>query len=210
MRHKATKLGGKGYFYNKDSRILNIYDNGKHQYYEFVPLGWFKAERPKAPDVILIDMTCYDQMQKFDIDIPKAADMGVSYPTTISNLYVKLCNYVHVWYRSDSFINSTATVKKAPQDFDNATCRELLKWIAEAAGANARFDRDGYLVLDWLKETGQTYTASGYSEFNPYWYTTKQITKLQNRDTQNAKDIMTGSGDEVYLIQDNPLLRGVS
>ena len=78
MKHKFLNWQEKGLFYNKNTRILHIYQGGLHERYEFCPLGWFVAERPKAPDVIQIDMICYDFMQKFDVDMPK-----LSYPCTI-------------------------------------------------------------------------------------------------------------------------------
>lgn len=210
MKNKSKTWNGKGVFYNKNSRILFMYEGGTRRRFEFCPLGWFTAERPKAPDVILIDLTCYDWMQKFEKDMPADADLGLTWPSTIGNLFVKMCNYAGVAYKTDSFINSSAVVSKRPEDFDTATMRDVLKWIAEAAGSNARFDRDGKLVMDWLRQTGQVYTANGYSEFNPYWYETKKVTKLYNRDTAEGIDRMRGSGNECYLIQDNPLLKGVS
>ena len=210
MKNKTKQWNGKGIFYNKASRILFIYEGGDRKRYEFVPLGWFTAERPKAPDVIQIDLTCYDFMQKFDDDMPSRSDLNLTYPTTIKNMLDKLCAYVGVSHNASSFINSTATISKEPDDFENVTMREVLKWIAEAAGSNARFNRDGVLELAWLKSTSQSYAATNYSEFNPYWYQTKKVTKLYNRDTQEAKENTYGSGDEAYLIQDNPLLKGVS
>jgi len=210
MQEKSKALAGKGIFYNKNSRVMFIYEGGERRMFEFVPLGWFTAERPKAPDVIQIDMTCYDWMQKFEQDMPGPAELGITYPTTIGNLLKKMCDYVGVACETTTFINSEARIAKVPDDFESVTMRDVLKWIAEAAGSNARFNRDGKLELAWLKTTGQTYHATGYSEFNPYWYQTKKITRLYNKDTQESTERYYGSGTEGYLIQDNPLLRGVS
>lgn len=210
MKQKSITWDGHGYFYNKASRILFMYEGGTRRRFEFCPLGWFTAERPKAPDVIMIDLTCYDWMQKFEKDMPADAEMGLTWPSTIGNLFVKMCDYVGVTYKTDVFINSTAVISKRPEDFDTATMRDVMKWIAEAAGSNARFDRDGKLCMDWLRQTNQVYAANGYSEFNPYWYETKKVTKLYNRDTAEGRDLTWGTGDECYLIQDNPLLKGVS
>lgn len=209
MRNKVKGWKGKGIFYNKSSRILFIYQGGKRRRYEFVPLGHFTAERPKAPDVIQIDLNCYDYMQKFDVDMPSAAALGISYPTTVGHLFERMCAYVGVEYKSSTFINSDAVIPAEPVDFENAAMREVIKWIAEAAGSNARFDRDGKLVMDWLRQTEQRYEANGYREFNPCWYETKKVTKLYNRDTQEGTENVLGSGSEGYLIQDNPFLRGV-
>lgn len=210
MQNKSKNWKGKGIFYNKDSRYLFIYESGDEKIYEFCPLGVFTAERPNAPDVIQIDMTCYDFMQKFDEDMPSASKLKLSYPATIGALFKAMCDYLKVKFDQTEFINARATISAEPDDFSSATMRDVLKWIAEAAGSNARFNRDGVLQLVWLNETDQSYEANNYSEFDPYWYKTKKVTKLYNRDTQDVTDKTYGTGDECYVIQDNPLLKGVS
>lgn len=209
MKNKSKRWAGKGLYYNKNSRILFIYEGGTRYRYEFVPLGMFIAERPKAPDVIEIDMTCNDFMMKFEEDMPRKEQLGISYPISIGNLLKRLCDYVGVSLKTGTFINSTAMITKEPGEFENATMRDVIGWIAEAAGGNARIDRDGLLVIDWLRETGQVINADGYETFNPYWYQTKKVTHLYNRGTDGSYDNHVGNGDEGYLIQDNPLLRGV-
>ena len=210
MQNKSKGLNGKGVFYNKNTRKMAIYEAGVVETYEFVPLGYFTAERPKAPDTIQIDMTCYDWMQKFEEDMPSAATLGFSYPVTFSTLLQKICNYAGVSLKTTSFINSTARLTEKPGDFDTATMRDVVRWIAEAGAGVARFNRDGQLVIDWISNTSQTFAPTDYSEFDPYWYKTKKVTKLYNRNTHDVTDRTVGSGDEAYLIQDNPLLRGVS
>ena len=210
MRNKGAGWSGKGIFYNKSSRNLFVYEGGVRKPYEFVPLGWFTAERPRVPDVIQIDMTCYDWMTKFDIDMPDDGSLGVTYPIALGTLLKKMCDYVGIELKSTSFINSGATISERPDDFDSVTMRDVVKWIAEAAGSNARIDRDGKLELAWLRSTSQSYQATDYSDFSPTWYETKKVTKLYNRDTQGSEDTTVGSGDEGYLIQDNPFLKGVS
>ena len=209
MRNKVKDWVGYGYFYNKTSRRLMIYRDGERNTYEFCPLGWFIAERPNAPDVIEISMTCYDFMQKFDDDMPSDADLGVSYPITIKNLLRKLCDYVGLPLKTTSFINDGLTVSSRPEDFDNCTMRTVLGWIAEAAASNARIDRDGNVILDWVRQTDQAFDETGYVNFEPYWYQTRKVTKLYNRDTNEGTQSLVGSGKEGYLIQDNPFLRGL-
>lgn len=209
MRNKSKGWTGKGMFYNKSSRILFIYEGGERERYEFVPLGWFTAERPKTPDVIQIDMTCNDFMLKFDQDMPSAAELRITYPATIGTLFTRICEYVGVPYKTNVFINSTAVIPEDLEDFENATMREVLQWIGEAAGANIRINRDGQVVLDWLRTTSQKLTETDYVTFDPYWYQTKKVTKLNNRSSDGSYENTTGTGGEEYLIQDNPLLRGV-
>ena len=182
--------------------------------YEFVPLGVFTAERPNVPYVNEIHMTCYDQMQKFEKDMVTFSTLGLTSGTsTISDLYDALCDYLNVEHREQTLINGSATITET-DDFKNVTMREVLQWIAEAAASVARFDRDGYLMMDWVGTAEHVYNIvmdeGKYSEFNPYWYETKRVTKLYNRASNGDYDNSVGSGDEAYLIQDNPLLKGVS
>ena len=72
------------------------------------------------------------------------------------------------------------------------------------------FIQNEILEMAWLRSTTQSYEATNYSDFSPTWYETKQVTKLYNRSTQEGEDQTVGSGDEGYLIQDNPFLKGVS
>ena len=208
MRNKVMQWAGMGYYYNPDTRNLMIYSDGVRRRYEFVPLGCFTAERPNAPDKIEISMTCYDWMTKFDADMPEPGAMGISYPTTIGTLYDRLVKYVGLKHRGTDFINANATIQSVPEDFENATMRKVLGWIAEAAGSNARIDRDGYVKLDWVKRTNQSYAENMYNEFEPYWYETKKVTRLYNRDTAEGTQNIVGGGEESLLIQDNPLLAG--
>lgn len=201
-------LEGKGVSFVNN--MLRIWKGTNLKTYEFVPLGKFNAERPNVPYVNEIHMTCYDWMQRFEVDMPSDTDLGITYPITFGNLFVKMCEYVDVPYRTSTFINSTAQLTGRPEDFDSVTMREVLQWLAEAACSVARFDRDGYLIMDWMRDTELTINENGYSEFNPYWYETKKVTQLDNRASNGEYENTLGTGDEVYLIQDNPLLKGVS
>lgn len=210
MLDKAKRdIFGKGVRYDGGERELGIWKNGQKYTYEFVPLGVFTADRPNVPDVIRIDMRCNDRMTELDKDWPGSAAMGISYPTTVGTLFEKICTYYNIPYRTSTFINSTATVGREPDEFESTTSRTVLKWIAEAAASNARIDRDGYMVLDWLKTTEQSYDENDYTDFGPYWYETQVVDKVYNRSTQDAGEKVKGTGEVGYLIQDNPLLKGV-
>ena len=208
MKAQMAKWAGKGISFINN--ILRIWQGTTKRTYEFVPLGMFSADRPDVPTVNEIRMTCYDFMQKFEEDLPSDSDLNITYPITFGSLFIKLCQYAEVQYRTSTFINSTAQITKRLDDFDTATMRDVMQWLAEAAGSVARFDREGYLVMDWIRTTEYVIDEHGYKEFNPYWYETKKVTKLYNRASNGEYDNTVGTGDEAYLIQDNPLLKGVN
>ena len=208
MMAQMAKWVGKGIHFANN--ILRIWQGTALRTYEFVPLGHFTAERPNVPSVINIHFTTYDWMQKFEKDMPSASDLNITYPITIGNLFVAMCNYVGVQYATSTFINSTAVITDEPEDFSRVTMREVLGWIAEAGASNLKFNREGVLCFYWLTSTGVEMDEHNYKEFNPYWYETQQINRLCNRASDGAYDNYSGIGDGVtYLIQDNPLLRGV-
>ena len=67
---------------------------------------------------------------------PGKRQLNMTYPATVSTLFLKMCQYVGVSYESDTFINSSATISEEPEEFSNVTMREVLGWIAELAASN--------------------------------------------------------------------------
>ena len=209
MTNKFKKPTMYGAYFNKNANTLALNRSGVAKTYEFVPLGKFIADRPDAPMVSVISMACDDQMKKFDVNMPSDTALNITYPTTISTLYTKMCTYLGVSYETATFINSDGAISKRPKEFDNATMRQVLAWIAEAAASNAKFSRDGVLRLEWLKTTTVEMDEHDYRRFDIHWYETQKVDKLYNR-TQGMTDNTYGSGNVGYLIFDNPLLKGVS
>lgn len=183
-------------------------ENGVTKTYQFTPLGTFIAERPNVVNVKAISITANDQMQLFDVDMPKdnASGFNITWPATLATLYTKMCSYVGVSYRTSSFTNSNLVVSSRPKAFNNATMRDVLSWIAEAAGSVCRFNRDGKLDMVWFNTVNKTYDENDYSGFEPYWYETTAVNGLAVRSGSNEH--VTGSGSNKYLIKDNPFLTG--
>ena len=210
MVSQMNRWTGKGIRYST-TKILKIWQGTSLLTYEFVPLGHFTAERPNVPSVIEIHFTCYDFMQKFEKDMPTAEELGITYPISVGDFFVAMCDYVNVDYQTSTFINSTAMITKHLDEFNNVTMREVISWIAELAGSNARFNRDGVFSFDWVHATNQVMNETKYKEFQPYWYETTQVAALCNRASSGEYENTVGvDGGETYLIQDNPLLKGVN
>ena len=175
--------------------------------YEFTPLGIFIADRPNVVKKKILSITANDQMQLFDVDMPSSSQLGVTYPITLSNLFKKMCTHVGVQYKSASFLNSGLVVSSEPEDFSDATMREVLGWIAEASCSICRFDRDGRLEMAWFTTTNSMYDEHNYTEFSPSWYETKAIDGLHVRNANSEAETVVGQSTNNYLIQDNPFLR---
>lgn len=182
-------------------------EDGQTVTYEFAPLGVFVAERPDIVKKSVINVTANDRMTLFDTDMPSKETLNLTYPTTMSVLFQKMCAYLNVPYASATFLNSDLVISKEPKQFESATMRDVLKWIAEASGSNARFNRDGVLEFVWFTTVNKTYTESNYKDFTPTWYETAAIDGLHIRNADSTSEYVVGTGSNAYLIQDNPFLR---
>ena len=203
MRNKVVQWDSTGYCLHE--KILDIFYGGTKNTYEFVPLGQFIVDRPNVPDDIRISFECNDLMTLFDDDM-----IALTYPITFKGILDSLCQHAGITNGATTFPNSTATLTAKPQEFDNCTMRDVIKWVAEAAGSVAKIDRDGQLQMLWFQSTQRVIDETGYVEFKPYWYTPPTVNKLLNRDTSTGTDRTVGTGNNQYLIQDNPLLKGVT
>lgn len=179
-------------------------EGGKSVLYEFAPLGTFIAHRPDIVVKSIITVDANDQMTLFDKDMPSGI---VTYPVTLAGLATAMCNHVGVALKTTTFLNSTLTVDAEPEQFENATMREVLGWIAEAAGSIARFTRDGTLEFAWFNYVNTIYDEHNYSEFTPTWYETQAVDGLHIRNADSTGEYTYGSGANAYMIQNNPFLK---
>jgi len=182
-------------------------ENGVSRLYEFSQLGVFIAQRPDVIKKLMIDVSANDLMTLFDVDMPSATAMNLTYPTTLDTLLTKMCTYVGVSRKSQTILNSSLAISKAPDEFDDATMRDVLKWIGEAACSIVRCNRSGQLELAWFNTVAKTYSEQNYSDFTPSWYETKPIDSLHVRNEDSTSESVTGTGSNAYLIVGNPFLK---
>ena len=182
---------------------------GVKETYALLTLGIFIAPRPDVVHNSTISVTANDRMVLFDRDMPSAEDLNITYSSsfTMKQLLEAMCSYVGVTLATSTFMNSGLIVEEEPAAFENATMREVLGWIAEAAGSNARFDNRGRLKLVWLNPVNKTLTESDYSEFSHSWYTAAGVDGLHIRNADSTEEQILGSDGNKYMIQNNPFLR---
>lgn len=189
------------------AKTKSFIENGVSRLYEFAPLGTFIAKRPDIVRVKTIDVDANDLMTLFDVEMPSATALSITYPITLANLAVAMCTYLGVSLKENSWLNSGVSVAKEPEQFEAATMREVLGWIAEAGCSNARFNRNGLLEFVWLNPVQLELDEHDYSDFTPAWYTTKAIDGLHIRNADSTTEYVVGTGNNAYMIQDNPFLR---
>lgn len=181
--------------------------NGHLETYELCPLGRFIAPRPSVIRNSLIDVQAYDQMTLFDVGMPSAQELGITYPVTAGELLHALCDQANVAAVSYTFLNSDIALNEEPSLFKNLTMREVLGLIAEAAGANARFNRAGLLEFAWLTAQDSVFDEHCYTEFESSWYATPRVDRLHVRNEDSTAETVIGSGNNTYMLQNNPFLR---
>lgn len=184
-------------------------EGGSSKTYAFSPLGVFYAEKPNVLIKKTISVTAYDQMLLLETDMPSAETLGITYPTTIADIYEAICTHLNITASSSQFLNYDLVVSAEPKELSKAKIREVIGWIAECACSIARFNRDGGLEFAWFVNPDVSYSEANYSDFVYSWYQTKAIDGLYCRDTDTSTDTIEGDDKtNNYLILDNPFLKG--
>jgi len=202
---------------DQDAKTETFTENGVEVLYEFAPIGVFIVERPDIVQRDIIQITANDRMSKFDVEMPSKTTLGLnpttSNPVKIRELLSAMCNYVGVALASGApnwFMNSDLSFSTWPSKyFESRTMREVLKWIAEAAGSIARFNRYGQLEIAWLNDLTETvaYDENNYSDFTQTWYEVAQIDGLKVRNQDETSESTVGTDPEnPYVIAGNPFL----
>lgn len=172
---------------------------------EYINLGVFRGERPEKVRGRLIDFTARDRMSLFDRSAASFAD-GLTFPCTLGEIFAKLCDFCGVGYVSSVFTNLDKTFDTNPLENTDYTCRNILGWIAEAAGSYARMSRDGAVELVWFAPADYTVTRTDRFEMTESEFLTPPIDKLEVYNSYGDQLNSSGTGEIVYGISDNPFL----
>lgn len=165
--------------------------------------GLYTAQRPERLDETRWKFTCYDRMIAFD----RNADpwlAGLRWPIPLGELLESLCAFCGVALAEDQqMLNSGFPVR---ENFAGSgiSGREVLSWIAEAAGCFGEITTEGKLHLGFYRPTGTVLRRNISTRVADYQV--KKIDKLQIRTTKNDVGVIVGTGTNAYVIQGNPLL----
>ena len=192
-----------GIVVKSDDTIIDYLPNGKIETYTYVDLGLFYADRPAKTKTNIVSIDGYDGMSKFEVS---TENMPITFPITLYGLLDTVCGFVGIEHKVKSFENQDITLTETTDIFQNTTAREVLGFIAETAGVNAKIDYDGKLMFAWWSDTDLVLDESDYSSFVPIEYTVKPIDRLQIRNSDTDIGVLVGSGMNGYVIQENPFL----
>lgn len=174
--------------------------------YTEISLGVFQGERPEKVRGKLIEFRLYDLMTMFDVSAEEFIT-SLTFPTTLGAIYTALCDFVGLTPSSTSaFTNSTKTYTANPFSSAGYTAREVLAWIAEAAGRYARMDEDGKVELVEFGTFAHKVLLTDRFEMSENEFVVPQIGKLEVYNSYGDQLVTAGTGSNTYVISDNPFL----
>lgn len=170
----------------------------KQKYDGTLTIEWLKKGLYTVEEVTVdenyISITAYDNMAKLDVPF---ADAGVSFPITLFALYQKICTHCGVAYDAVSFAN--AGIRTTGEHIEEeASCRDVLSYIAQLACSYAYATTDGEIKIGWYSETG--YEITEQQKLNG----TVTVSGVQLTDVE-GKVYIKGSKKYCIMIEDNPL-----
>ena len=168
-------------------------------------VGIFKGERPDKVRGKLIDFTAYDRMQKFDVSASNFIE-NLTFPVTLVAVLSSLCTSVGVVLETTTFTNSTKSFTFNPFSTSDYTAREVLAWIAEAAGCYARVNANGKVEFNTFTTNSYKILKTDRFEMSESEFETPVIGKLECYTSYGDQLVTAGTGTNTYVISDNPFL----
>lgn len=199
-----------------------------------IPLGTFTVDSCKRQDDLRFkDIVAYDNMQKFNIDVADWYN-SLSFPVSVRNLRISLCEYCGVEYEDLALVNDNVTVEKT-LDTGKLNGKEVLRAIAELNGAFAHINRYGKLIFitlsnfglypaetlypsedlfpseptELVDKKGENAIAYISSKYEDYEVSAIDGVIVQD-DSESSTGLIIGEAKNPYIISDNMLIAGKS
>jgi hypothetical protein len=116
--------------------------NGKM---EWLQIGVYDIDRPTSTGRS-IEIQAYDKLNSMKVALNT---VSISYPTTLGDIALKLCDACGVTLESSAFPNNDYQVKDAPKLVDSDTCLSGIAWVAQIACCYVKCSNLGHIVFDW-------------------------------------------------------------
>lgn len=167
------------------------------------PMGVYILDEPRKMHLTEVAVTGYDMMSTLDAyadDWWQTLDFsgGLTLNAILSSMATQLGFRLKPGM---TVLNGTHSYDQAPLQADKTTYRSILSMLAGAAGANARFDRNGYLELKWFGAVSTVYSTIFTANISSYAVLPVDTLEVRGSETDFATAI--GNGANPYLITDN-------
>ena len=174
-------------------------------------LGVFTVDStPKQEDKDTRKIIAYDRMKRFDNDVSGWYNL-LDFPLTLKKFRDSLCNFVGVPQIETVLINDDIEVEKT-LDPTALNGRDVMRYICQINGVFGNINMNGefrYIAISKTEDVQSEITV--YQSAESEEYTVPDIDTVQIR--QEEGDIggtSTGDGENVYIIEGNPLVYGKS
>ena len=129
------------------------YDDGEGGI-DWFDIGYFTGTKPERTKTDVINFIAHDRMIRFDIQADDFIDsLDFTSAKTLTQIYSALCTYIGVSSVSGDEIsaNMAHSYSKCPIGH-GYSCRDILGYIAEAAGCYAIITPAGYVKMTWYTD----------------------------------------------------------
>lgn len=110
--------------------------------YEYVSIGrYYVYEGEYQPDSENYLITLYDKMYLTMVPYDESK-INISYPISVENLLIKICNYLEIKYKFENLINGTKLINKDVFKGLGLTFRDILDNICQVCVCNLIIDED--------------------------------------------------------------------
>ena len=164
-------------------------------------------EQPEDKTVT-IDLTCEDNMRKFDRDY---SDSKLAYPATRGQIIRDACEVCGVTLQTYYFDHDDYIVQTRPSD-DALTFRQVLQWVAQIGCQWLRCDEYGRLCVKWydtestdVQEIDTTYSFT--PQHTDVVITGIQVTEYSDSSDEEPESYVAGTQGYVLAISGNKLIR---
>lgn len=153
-------------------------------------------------------ITAYDNIYKFNANVSDWYEK-LTFPISMINMFKSLCTYVGVKHNVSSLINGTLMIDKtiSADDLQGIT---VLKCIAELNGGFFRANGKG--IIEFVQLSANTaqeeIEVKLYSSLKKEDYATLVYDKLNIRMEDGDIGVISGGGNNAYIIEDNFLIYG--
>ena len=199
--------------YNNVNRDIQQYiDANECIYYTWQPVDndWRQIGIFYLEDITevrdTVKVKAYDSIIKTEAYIDELIESINDWPLNINQMFNKTCEYLGLNGVVSEEINNSNNFITDNFEAVNITGRQLLQYIAEAAGGLIMANANGALYLTKYRSKNISLDKSKYVRYVKHNYSTQPIEGVNVRVTSDDMGITAGADSgNVYIIENNPL-----
>lgn len=197
--NNATGWFTSDYKTSKFEVFLKQMDESEYKSYGIFYISEAKKTKNK------VSITAYDITKQLSSKIVDEWIEATTFPISMYNMLKSLCTYCNLTLANTSITNGDFSV----QDNFNGTninAVQIISYIAQASGSYAIINPDGKLELKWYTDKNISLTIAETVSTVIEEFECPVIDKIQIRLTDDDIGVISGTGTNALIIQDNPVL----